>query len=209
MPAAPAYHKRQRQRLDSAISLLIMSSSESSSSDSDIPTTLTQNKLKDGQNKSKVAKRTAIATTSGKNEGVDPDWAYKPPAGAVLAAASEDVGDFDWDALEDNDDIELWVMRVPEGVRVWICVVTLCSELQNIQLKMKHLDNLKLDTPTGSTSRAARMGSLDRKSATYDVWSLGEEADSVVGAEEMKTLSCLAPRQKKRGKLYLGTLSQT
>lgn len=73
-----------------------------------------------------------------------------------------------------------------------------------MQIKPKHMEGLKLDAPSGSTSVSARMGSIDRKSTTYDVWSLGDDAESAAGAEEVKTLTYLAPRHKKRGKLYAG-----
>ncbi|OBZ75065.1 hypothetical protein A0H81_04875 [Grifola frondosa] len=94
-----------------------------------------------------------------------------------------DSGDFDWDAVENDDNLELWVIRVPEGV------------------KPKHLEDLKLDAP--STSKTSRIGSIDRKHTSYDVWSLGDhDEDESVGGEELRGLSCLLPRQKKGGKLY-------
>lgn len=55
----------------------------------------------------------------------------------------------------------------------------------------------------------ARIGSIERKTASYDVWNLGEDVGGeVVGGEELKALSCLLPRSKKHGKLYLGTHTQ-
>ncbi|KAI0345036.1 hypothetical protein BDW22DRAFT_1325995 [Trametopsis cervina] len=158
-----------------------MSSSEASSSDSE------GSQTSQIQEKTKRKAPAVVVTPHGKNEGENPDWAYKPPPGAVLASPSEDADEFDWEALQDNEDIELWIMRVPEGI------------------KPKHLEGLKLDAPSGSTSVSARMGSIDRKSTTYDVWSLGDDAESAAGAEEVKTLTYLAPRHKKRGKLYAAT----
>lgn len=95
-----------------------MSSSEPSSSDSDsVPQSRGRRLSAKTKKKSKVAQPTVVATPHDKNEGTNPDWAYKPPEGAKLLDAPEDTDDFDWDALEDDEDIELWIMRVPEGVR--------------------------------------------------------------------------------------------
>lgn len=61
-----------------------------------------------------------------------------------------------------------------------------------------------MDDP--SSSRTGIIGSLKRKSAAYDVWSLGQDSgdDPAVGGEEIKGLSCLLPRKRKGGKLYPG-----
>ena len=50
-------------------------------------------------------------------EDSDEDLAYQPPQGAVLIDADVDTTDFDWDELKNNEDLELWVMRMPENVR--------------------------------------------------------------------------------------------
>lgn len=70
------------------------------------------------------------------------------------------------------------------------------------QLKPKHLQDIELDSP--SSSQTSRMGSIDRKHASYDVWSLGDSPSDHVGGEELKRLSCLLPRKSKGGKLYRG-----
>ena len=57
-----------------------------------------------------------------------------------------------------------------------------------------------------SSSKTARIGSLARKHTKYDVWSLGDDGNDLVGAEESKNFSCILPRKKKDGKLYIGTL---
>lgn len=80
------------------------------------------------------------------------------------------------------------------------------------QVKPKHLESLQLDAPT--SARAARIGAIPRKHTTYDVWSIGTEttddkhtpAALAAGAEEMRGLSCLLPRKRKGGKLYVGAL---
>lgn len=58
----------------------------------------------------------------GRNEGVDPNWSYQPPAGMVAFDTSEVDEEFDWDSIKNDDNKELWIMRVPEGVSApsWI-----------------------------------------------------------------------------------------
>ncbi|KAF5349666.1 hypothetical protein D9756_008960 [Leucocoprinus leucothites] len=156
------------------------------------------------KDKSKKSKPNAIAEStpldSGKNEGVDLNWAFKPPPGAKLIATNEDNGEFDWDAVKNNDDIELWAIRVPDNV------------------KPKHLEGLSLDlsaktltTSTKGKRVTSRIGALKRKHTSYDIWSLGDEdtnneagSSSIVnvGGEELRSLTCLLPRKSKNGKLY-------
>jgi hypothetical protein len=52
-----------------------------------------------------------------RNEGTDHSWAFKPPPGSVLVDDLGDAGDFDWDSLNANDDLELCLIRVPDAVR--------------------------------------------------------------------------------------------
>lgn len=87
-------------------------------SDAEVLAQKVQKKSKDkGKKKDKSQQPPVVVTPHGKNEGTDTDWAYKPPAGAVLASHTGDAGEFDWDALKNNEDVELWIVRVPEGVR--------------------------------------------------------------------------------------------
>ncbi|KIK96680.1 hypothetical protein PAXRUDRAFT_825703 [Paxillus rubicundulus Ve08.2h10] len=125
----------------------------------------------------------AITADHGKNEGDDPHWAYEPPVGAVLLDHNVESKPFEWDAIKDDEDTELWLIRVPDSI------------------KAKHLEGLEIDPP--SSSRTARVGSLTRKAATYDVWSVGDDDTEVVGGEELRGLSCLIPRTKKGGKLCM------
>jgi hypothetical protein len=80
------------------------------------------------------------------------------------------------------------------------------------KLKPKHLESLKLDVPSKSTSR---VGVLARKHVTYDVWSVpasaalasateGLAAPTAMGVEEVRGLTCLLPQKRKSGKLYIG-----
>ncbi|KAF8437559.1 hypothetical protein L210DRAFT_3546079 [Boletus edulis BED1] len=135
---------------------------------------------------------------TGKNEGDDPNWAYKPPEGAVLLDHTVDVGPFVWDALKDDSDTEMWLIRVPDSIQP------------------KHLQGLEIDSPSSSSSsslpsRTARIGSLVRKTTSYDVWSIGPSSSSadanadanVAGAEELLGLTPLLPRKRKKGRLYI------
>ncbi|CAA7260898.1 unnamed protein product [Cyclocybe aegerita] len=154
-------------------------SSSSSRSSATPPPAISPKKTSRDKGKSK-------ATTSadhGKNEGVDLNWDYQPPAGAVLLNdKDEDAGEFDWDAVNNDDDIELWLIRVPEGI------------------KPKHLANLEVDVP--SSSKSSCIGTLQRKHAAFDFWSVGDDDSQPTGGEEIKSLSCLLPRKSKKGKLY-------
>ena len=56
---------------------------------------------------------------------------------------------------------------------------------------------------------SSRIGTLKRKYMTFDLWprALDNEEDSQipVGGGEIKAISCLLPRKKKKGKLYPGS----
>ena len=72
----------------------------------------------------------------------------------------------------------------------------------------KYLDNLQLQKPISSVSPGSGLvGTLKRKHTTFDIWSVGDSDDQPVGGEELKGLSCLLPRKKKKGKLYPGMSS--
>ncbi len=90
-----------------------MSSSASSPSSSPAPDPVS----KKGTKKSKDKGKTKVHDDEhGKNEGTDPNWAYQPPDGAVLQE-NPDSREFDWDSLNDDVELELWLIRVPENVR--------------------------------------------------------------------------------------------
>lgn len=53
----------------------------------------------------------------GKNEGSSAHAAYQPPPNAIqLDHESVDYGEFDWDAVESNENCELWLLRIPDSV---------------------------------------------------------------------------------------------
>ncbi|KIM49608.1 hypothetical protein M413DRAFT_438785 [Hebeloma cylindrosporum] len=137
--------------------------------------------IRDNKSNSKKEKSKAKSTAA-RNEGTDPTWDYAPPPDAVLVNDNVDAGEFDWDTIHDNDDLELWLIRVPESV------------------KPKHLEGISIDIP--SSSKSARIGTIQRKRTTFDIWSVGDDQTHLVGGEELKSLSCLLPRKSKKGKLY-------
>jgi len=139
-------------------------------------------KSKDSTKKKSKKSAAFVSEDAGLDEGTDPELALKPPSGAVLVDHSGDFGDFDWDKVNDDENLELWLIRVPDG------------------LKTKYLHDLRLDIP--SSSKTMRVGHIDRKTTTFDVWSLGEDQVEAVGGEELKGFTCLLPRRRKGGKLY-------
>ncbi|KAG1736928.1 uncharacterized protein EDB91DRAFT_1055328 [Suillus paluster] len=141
-----------------------------------------KNKIKEKSRK-KSKPQPVTVTDHGKNEGENPHWAYKPPPGTELFDHSFANETFDWDSIKKDDDLELWLIRVPELI------------------KPKHFEGLEVDAP--SSSRSRQVGSLSRKGTVYDIWSMGDDDTEFAGAEELRGLSCLLPRKKKSGKLYM------
>ena len=91
----------------------------------------------------------------------------------------------------------------------------LCTDIA--QVKPKHLESAELSASSHSKySRPGKVGYLSRKHTTYDIWSLAETdyenadpeeaASTPVGGEELRALSCLLPRRKRKGDLYLSAL---
>lgn len=91
-----------------------MSSSENSSSRSSAtpPPSIPVPKKNKGKN-------AQGARDQGKNEGIDPNWAFAPPPGSTLLEEHADAGEFDWDKINDDDDLELCLIRVPDSVSCW------------------------------------------------------------------------------------------
>lgn len=146
-----------------------------------------------------------IAPAEPGNEGIDQsNWDYTPPEGAVLLDfKEEDAGQFDWDAVNGDENVEIWLIRIPEAVSDKILLVRILT--YSLQVKPKQLENLMVDMP--STSHTSCIGTLKRKYMSYDLWDLGDDnGTNLVGGDEIKGISCLLPRKKKKGKLYLGRL---
>jgi len=154
------------------------STPETSSSDSD-----------DVETSAQVLPRRAT-TYASKRKG-----AFEPPRGAVLIGGPDgdagviEAGEFDWNSVKDDEDIELWLVRVPNSI------------------KPKHLNGAVFDAPSSSSTQT--LGQVKRKHETYDLWSLGNRDGSDVdcdqiGGDEMTGLSCLLPRKSEDGRLHLG-----
>jgi hypothetical protein len=75
------------------------------------------------KSKDKSKKKPEVTVTKqNKNEGTNPDWDYVPPEGTILYDHDVDSGEFDWDAVKNDEDVELWLMRVPEGVSIYTTI---------------------------------------------------------------------------------------
>ncbi|KAF8528172.1 hypothetical protein BU17DRAFT_38365 [Hysterangium stoloniferum] len=146
--------------------------------------------------KDKGKSKATVQTTDIRNEGVDPNWAYKPPNGMFLMEGVEVDEDFDWDALAKDDDKELWIIRVPHG------------------FKTKNLDGL--DIPQPASAPGTKLTTIERKRITYDIWSVDPPSNAEEleqnndtqppRGEELKSLSCLLPRKKKKGNWYIASM---
>jgi len=131
-----------------------------------------------------------VVTGDARNEGENTDWAYKPPDGMVALDMSKVDEDFDWDAFEGDENKELWIIRIPEG------------------FKAKQLNDLEIPVPTGASG--SRLTTIEQKRSKYEVWSAGPKKYVVQGepgvpavGEEVGSLTCLLPRTKKKGRLYV------
>ena len=67
----------------------------------------------------KKSKHSSSVNANGTQAPADPK-SYQPPEGAVLLQYEVDSSDFDWDSIRDDDDLELWALRVPDSVCVHI-----------------------------------------------------------------------------------------
>ncbi|KAL0070384.1 hypothetical protein AAF712_002215 [Marasmius tenuissimus] len=85
----------------------------------------------------------APAKSKGKSKGKkaterpeeqDLNWAYAPPPTFKLVKDVHDSEDWDWEALNEDKGLELWLIRVPEGVQP------------------KHLNNVSIQLPSSSAS---------------------------------------------------------
>ena len=70
-------------------------------------------------------KNPSLAQDQGKKEGINPNWDFTPPPGAVLLEPEDvDADEFDWDKINDDDDLELCLIRVPDSVGG--CIILPC-----------------------------------------------------------------------------------
>ena len=154
-----------------------------------------QKESKEKRKKKSKTKNPPVLPEHGRNEGTNPHWAYKPPPDAVLVDHDVDAEEFDWDAVKNDEDLELWLIRVPDGVSEPQHSFSAKMAIETFffrQVKPKYLENIKINHP--SSSKNERLGTLVRKYATYDIWSIGKEDDQPIGGEEIMELSSLLPR---------------
>jgi hypothetical protein len=114
---------------------------------------------------------------------------------------------FDWDALDENDDLELWLIRAPEGVSIFLIpfVINLLIWLR-AQFTAKQLERATLKPPT---SKRRELGNIVNKSKTVTHSVVRVDAkDGSGAAEEMNALRCLLPRKRKAGKMFTGARHQ-
>ncbi|KAF5374578.1 hypothetical protein D9757_010162 [Collybiopsis confluens] len=187
--------------------------SDSSELPSEIPTRTIARGLS-SKTKTSSSKQKSKFKEKAKGEERDPTWAFRPPEGMSIVQDVENEdndNEWDWDAFNQNEELELWLIRVPNGI------------------KPKHLENLSIDLPPSkSRPKSSKVGVLNRKTEDYDVWTVnlhnsnvasssssadriiggvevsGDAGDNagagVIGGEEMKGLTCLLPRRKKKKK---------
>lgn len=91
-----------------------------------------KDKSKDKKKKKDKGKAKAISNEFVEDSGVDepPSKAYRPPEGSTLLQNYLETEEFDYDTLKDNDDLELWAIRVPEAVSTSIRVPTELPSLE-------------------------------------------------------------------------------
>lgn len=88
--------------------------------------TSTSSKPAKSSSKSKAKSKATVTETSddvpveARNEGVEPTWEYKPPAKFASVHDAKglefEFGDFDWDSVKKDEEVEVWLVRVPESV---------------------------------------------------------------------------------------------
>ena len=89
-----------------------MSPSSSSSSDSG-----SSSSAESSSRESSPGPRPYATDSAIRLEGPDPSWPYQPPPGSIPYEHGQvDPAEFDWGAVEDDEDIELVLLRVPSRV---------------------------------------------------------------------------------------------
>lgn len=161
-----------------------------------------------GKQKTQTLSNTYVDDTD--DEEPQAEAALVPP-GAIPLSDLLDAKEFDYDELKDNDDLELCIIRIPDGVCLFALsnhtILSSVLKLWKSQVKPKNLDNLNLTLPPSASTSSMRVGTLSKKNAAYDIWSVRDEASdetTVAGGDEVLGLSCLVPRKKKGGKLFTG-----
>ncbi|KDQ18651.1 hypothetical protein BOTBODRAFT_154605 [Botryobasidium botryosum FD-172 SS1] len=163
-----------------------MTSTSSSGSDSESDTLAAPPAAQTAKTKRKAKKAasSAVVTPHGKDEGTH-DLTWKPERGMAPVEDILELDMFDWDNVKNNDNLELWAVRIPGN------------------LNPKYLDGVSIQLP--STSRTGKLGTHTRKGVTYNIELINKQddsEDSIIGGEEMKSFTCLLPRKRGNQHLY-------
>ncbi|KZV60424.1 hypothetical protein PENSPDRAFT_759998 [Peniophora sp. CONT] len=122
-----------------------------------------------------------------------PDWAMKLPEGAEPLPLDFEIsyGEFDYDAIKKDPEVELWLVRVPN------------------KLKPKRLADASIRDPEQAALHNGHAGYITDSKTSYTAWLTDRERkeedmgrDQRLPGEEMFGMDVLLPRQKKGGKLY-------
>jgi hypothetical protein len=65
-------------------------------------------------------KSVRIADTQVRDESENSHWKLQPPPNSRLADHTVDCEEFDWDTVQEDDDVEVWLVRAPSKVRAFI-----------------------------------------------------------------------------------------
>ena len=96
-----------------------MSSNLDAAMDIDTPTVASSSKVKEQKKKKKDKSKDKSSGTAVQSAIIAaPGHAkqYQPPQGSVLLTEFIESPEFDYDTLKNDEDLELWVIRVPENV---------------------------------------------------------------------------------------------
>lgn len=73
---------------------------------------------------SKARESSGDVLIAARNEGIEPTWEYKPPAKFTSVHDTKgldfEFGEFDYDAVKNDQEVEVWLVRVPEPVSCFL-----------------------------------------------------------------------------------------
>jgi hypothetical protein len=113
---------------------------------------------------------------------------------------------FEWDSINDNPDIDVWVVRIPTGVRPNSSRCLPIIHLTGTQLDPSDLAGLKIKLP--STGADDVTGTLKKSGFNFTLRTVGGEGTFGAG-EEMQSMQCILPKESEDGTLYIGKYLNT
>lgn len=142
------------------------------------------------------------------------DRKYKPPQGFYPITDTTGTSSADWATINADPDLELWAVRVPEGVRPFLSPSPHPSHLF-AQIKPRHLDGLTIQLPP--TESDGPIATFNAKKVPYDLFMHPADNPSrekrrklttetaCTGSEEMLSFVALLPKKAAGGDhLYEG-----